>query len=240
MTKELQWPKVKQRRDETLRSKIDSIYKGETVNNFIFEDDLLKYRIRDEVLGEQYLVIVPKSFQWSLINAYYSSLKHPGWEKTMAKIRETYWFDRMNTTVREFVDNCIIICRTSKNTSGSLQAQLHPIKKSTVPFEIIHMDITGKLGTLPEQEYVVVTIDAYTKYILLHHANNKNPQSTLAALKQMIHLFGKLIVVDGGREFLGEFKNFCKRFGLVIHSIAPGVSRANGQVERVIGTLKML
>ncbi|CAK1583780.1 unnamed protein product [Parnassius mnemosyne] len=222
MTKELQWLKVEQRRDETLRSKIDSIYKGETVKNFIFEDDLLKYRRQDEVLGEQYLVVVPKSFQWSLINAYYSSLKHPGWEKTLAKIRETYWFDRMNSTVREFVDNCII-CRTSKNTLRSIQAQLHPIKKPTVPFEIIHMDITGKLGTSSEQEYVVVTIDAYTKYILLYHSNNKNPQSTLAALKQMIHLFGtpKLIVVDGGREFLGEFKNFCERFCLEIHSIAP-------------------
>lgn len=99
---------------------------------------------------------------------------------------------------------------------------------------------TGKLGTPNEQQYVVVTIDAYTKYVLFHHTNDKSQHSTLGALKQVVHLFGtpKQIVVDGGREFLGEFKNFCDRFGIEIHAIAPGVSRANGQVERVMATLK--
>ncbi|KAH9637827.1 hypothetical protein HF086_017605 [Spodoptera exigua] len=44
--------------------------------------------------------------------------------------------------------------------------------------------------------------------------------------------------VDGGREFLGEFKDYCDHAGINIHAIAPGVSRANGQVERVVATLK--
>lgn len=46
------------------------------------------------------------------------------------------------------------------------------------------------------------------------------------------------IIVDGGREFLGEFKEYCDQIGINIHSISPGISRANGQAERVIGTLK--
>ncbi|KAH9638555.1 hypothetical protein HF086_000956 [Spodoptera exigua] len=39
-------------------------------------------------------------------------------------------------------------------------------------------------------------------------------------------------------EFLGEFKDYCDHAGINIHAIAPGVSRANGQVERVVATLK--
>ncbi|XP_061379390.1 uncharacterized protein LOC133319352 [Danaus plexippus] len=45
-------------------------------------------------------------------------------------------------------------------------------------------------------------------------------------------------MVDGGREFLGEFKVYCNRFGSNIHSIAPGISRAKGQLESIMSTLK--
>ncbi|CAK1580323.1 unnamed protein product [Parnassius mnemosyne] len=107
-------------------------------------------------------------------------------------------------------------------------------------FQVIHMDITGKLGTSDDQQYVIVTIDAFSKYVLLCFASNKNPHITLAALKLTVHLFGTPIqvIVDGGRDFLGEFKDYCDHAGINIHAIAPEVSRANGQVERVIATLK--
>nr|XP_037868555.1 uncharacterized protein LOC119628844 isoform X1 [Bombyx mori] len=120
----------------------------------------------------------------------------------------------MSTKVRKFVDNCVV-CRTSKGASGAVQAQMHPIQKPSAAFQVIHMDITGKMGT-------------------------SNDQHTLAALKRTVHLFGTpvQIIVDGGREFLGEFKTYCDRVGIDIHAIAPGVSRANGQVERVVATLK--
>lgn len=239
MTKNLDWINIEQRRDAQLRPIIDSLYNGDEVPGYHLEDSVLKYDKQDHVLGTQRLIVVPKSFQWSLINTFHEALKHPGWEKTLHKIRETYHFDKMNTIVRDFVDNCIV-CRTSKQTSGATQVQLHPIPKPTVPFEVVHMDITGKLGNSSNQEYVVVTIDAFTKYVLLRHTNNKSQHSTLAALKQIIHLFGapRQIIVDGGREFLGDYKNYCDKFGIEIHSIAPGVSRANGQVERVMATLK--
>lgn len=88
---------------------------------------------------------------------------------------------------------------------------------------------TRKLGTPHDQQYVIVTIDAFSKYILLYYITNKNPHSKLAALKRTVHLFGApvQIIVDGGREFLGEFKEYCDNIGINIHAIAPGVSRAN-------------
>lgn len=239
MSNNLDWVNIEQRRDHQLRHIIDSLHTGKNVPGYHLEDNVLKFERRDDILGVQKLIVVPKSFQWSLINTFHNALKHPGWEKTLHKIKETYYFDKMSSTVREFVNNCIV-CRTSKQASGATQVQLHPIPKPTVPFEVIHMDVTGKLGTTNEQEYVVVTVDAFSKYVLLRHSNNKSQHSTLAALKQVIHLFGapKQVIVDGGREFLGEYKTYCDRFGIEIHSIAPGVSRANGQVERVIATLK--
>lgn len=238
-TMNLEWLNIEQRRDGVLRPIIDDIHNGNQVPGYLLEDNVLKFEKQDETLGTQKLIVVPKAFQWSLINTFHTALKHLGWEKTLHKIQETYHFDKMTTIVRDFVDNCVV-CRTSKQTSGATQVQLHPISKPTVPFEVLHMDITGKLGTPNEQEYVVVTIDAYTKYVLLRHTNDKSQHSTLAALKQVIHLFGapRQIIVDGGREFLGEYKRYCDRFGIEIHAISPGASRGNGQVERVMATLK--
>lgn len=196
---------------------------------------MLKRVYQDELLGQRKSIVVPKAFQWSLINTYHCALKHTGWEKTLQKIKESYWFTAMSSTVRTFIDNCIA-CRTSKGTSGAVQAQLHPIQKPTAAFQVIHMDLTGKLGTINDHDYVIVTIDAFSKYVLLDHTTNKTPSSTVAALKRAVHLFGTPIqvVVDGGREFLGEFKTYCEQVGINIHAIAPGVSRANGQVERAM------
>lgn len=214
MTRNLEWLIVEQHRDPRLRPIIDALHNGEVVPGYGLEDNALKFERTDRVLGAQKLIMVPKSFQWSLINTFHTALKHTGWEKTLAKIRATYYFDKMNTIIREFVDNCVV-CRTSKQSSGATQVQLHSIPKPIIPFEMIHMDITGKLGTPQDQEYVVVTIDAYTKYVLLRYTNDKSQHSVLGALKQVIHLFGtpKHVVVDGGREFLGDFKSYCNKYG---------------------------
>lgn len=239
MSKDLNWLKIEQRRDDELRPIMDSLSNNDAVEGYILEDNVLKKQVNDPILGQRLSTVVPKSFQWSIINSFHTALKHPGWEKTLQKIKDTYWFNKMTSTVRRFVDNCVI-CQTSKGRSGAIQAQLHPIQKPTAAFQVIHMDITGKLGTPDDQQYVIVTIDAFSKYVLLYFSNNKHPHSTLAALKRTVHLFGApvQIIVDGGREFLGEFKDYCDDFGIDLHTIAPGVSRANGQVERVVSTLK--
>lgn len=239
MTRDLDWLKVEQRRDATLRAIIDGLANDQQSDGYVLEDGVLKKVLQHSVFGEQKLIVVPKAFQWSLINSFHTALKHTGWEKTLDKVKEAYWFEKMNTVVRIFVENCVV-CRTSKGKSGAVQAELHPIQKPSAVFQVVHMDITGKLGTTGEHDYVIVTIDAFTKYVMLYHATNKNPHSTLAALKRGVYLFGTpvQIIVDGGREFLGEFKAYCEQFGIEIHAISPGVSRANGQVERMMGTLK--
>ncbi|KAJ8710458.1 hypothetical protein PYW08_008973 [Mythimna loreyi] len=242
MTRDTEWLQIEQRRDDVLRPLINTMSGGSPAEGYVLEEGVLKKTLTDSILGIHKPIVVPRSFQWSLINSFHVALQHPGWEKTLQKLRETYWFHKMSTIVRRFVDNCVV-CRTSKGPSGAIQAQLHPIQKPTAAFQVVHMDITGKLGTKNadgRDEYVIVTIDAYTKYILLSYSNDKSPSSSLAALKRVVHLFGTpvQVVVDGGREFLGEFKVYSDRFGIDIHSIAPGVSRANGQVERIMGTLK--
>lgn len=98
----------------------------------------------------------------------------------------------------------------------------------------------GKVGNSRRSTVRFCNSGFIHKIVLLYRATDKSPHSTLAALKRTVHLFRTpvQIIVDGGREYLGEFTQFCEQFHINIHTIAPDISRPNGQVERVLATLK--
>lgn len=83
LTRNTEWVQVEQRRDSDLRLLIDG------VENYVLVDGVLKKRLTDSRFGNYEAIVVPKSFQWSLINSYHTALQHPGWEKTLCK------FDRL-------------------------------------------------------------------------------------------------------------------------------------------------
>lgn len=83
--------------------------------------------------------------RWSVINGVHEGLVHLGWEKTLEKVYELYWFYKMTKYVRKFCDNCITY-RISKSQSGKTQAKLHSIPKIAIPWHTLHIDATGKLS----------------------------------------------------------------------------------------------
>ena len=83
-------------------------------------------------------------------------------------------------------------CRVSKASSGKIQAELHPIHKTSIPWHTVHMDITGKLsGKNDTKEYVIVLVDAFEKFVYLYHTRKIDSLNTIKALKSVIFLFGR-------------------------------------------------
>ncbi|XP_017474117.1 PREDICTED: LOW QUALITY PROTEIN: uncharacterized protein LOC108364783 [Rhagoletis zephyria] len=220
-------------------------------SNELTEDLSKTYELRKGILFRKVqrnnrtlcLPVVPRVFKWSVINQVHESIMHLGKKKTLDKVYQYYWFDNMNKYVRKFVDNCIT-CKSVKGSSGKKQAELHPIPKINVPWHTVHVDITGKLsGKSDLKEYVIVQIDAFTKYVYLFHTLKLDTESCMKALKSSISLFGvpNRIIADQGRCFTSsKFSEFCSSQNIKLHLIATGASRANGQVERVMSTLKNL
>lgn len=103
------------------------------------------------------------------------------------------------------------------------------------------MDTTGKLsGSKPKKQYAVVFIDAFSKYCYIKPVANLTAAATVNCLKDLIYTFGtpKRIVCDQAASYTGrELRNFCEKWAIELHFIASGVSRANGQVERVMKVL---
>lgn len=238
------WLEVEQKNDPDTVNIIESIK-----NNTIDKNLATSYEIRNELLYRIFTttdnktkkcLFVPKSYRWHLIQLFHDSLKHFGWEKTLEKIREHFWFPNMSKCTRKFVESCLI-CKVNKSQSGSRQISLHPIDKPPVPFHTVHMDTTGKLsGNKPSKQYAVVFIDAFTKYCFIKPVNNLTATATVNCLKELIYNFGtpKRIVCDQAASYTGkELKSFCERWSIELHFIASGVSRANGQVERMMKVL---
>lgn len=238
------WFQAEQQKDPEIKSITSNLQ-----NNTLDPNIAGTYEIRRGILHRKiernsrsiWLPIVPRPFQWAVINHIHESIMHLGWEKTLEKAYCHYWFPHMNKYVRKFVENCIT-CRLSKSHSGRVQAELHPIPKVSSPWHTIHIDATGKLsGKNDTKEYVFVMIDSFTKYTILYHTLNIDTNSAIKALKYIVSLFGapSRVIADQGRCFASkDFKDFCSSHGISLHLIATGTSRANGQVERVMSTLK--
>lgn len=238
------WLAVAQQRDSEINKTVTALRANE------LDPDIAKtYDIRNNILYRKIqrnhrsycLPVVPNSMAWTVINHVHTDLKHLGWEKTLEKIYELYWFPHMSRTVRKFVDNCLI-CKTSKNKSGKSQIQMHPIAKVSQPWHTIHVDISGKLtGKSDTKEYVFVIIDAFTKFVFLKRINSLTADCAINCLKEFTYLFGApvRIISDQGKCFTSSnFREFCTNYNVELHLIAHCTSRANGQVERVMQTLK--
>lgn len=215
-------------------------------------DDIAKtYELRSGVLHRKVqrngksrcLPIVPRSLRWSIINNVHEGVIHLGWQKTLEKLYERYWFEHMAKFVRRFVENCVT-CKVSKSNSGKIQAELHSIPKVAIPWHTVHVDVTGKLsGQNHKKEYMFVLVDAFTKYVFLHHTLQIDTVSSIKALRACVALFGApaRVIADQGRCFSSrDFKEYCDSVNIKLHLIATGSSRANGQVERVMSTLKSM
>lgn len=137
---------------------------------------------------------------------------HLGWEKTLDKAYDFYWFANMSKYIRKFVENCIT-CKMSKTSSGKIQASLHPIPKVNIPWHTVHIDITGKLsGKSDQKEYIIVQVDAFTKFVYLTHTLKIHAENCITAVSSAISLFGvpNRIIADQGRCFAStRFSEFC-------------------------------
>lgn len=238
------WMIAEQQKDPELSKVMADLNEGKMA-----PDVAKTYEVRSGVLHRKIqrrgktrcLPIVPRALRWSVINNVHGSLLHLGWEKTLEKVYDLYWFDNMTKYVRKFVENCVT-CNVSKSHSGKVQAEMHPIPKVAIPWHTVHVDATGKMsGKNDKKEYVFVLVDAFTKYVMLHHTLNIDTASSIKALSASVALFGapSRLIADQGRCFASkDFKDYCDSVSIKLHLIATGSPRANGQVERIMGTLK--
>ena len=77
----------------------------------------------------------------------------------------------MSKYTRQFVDNCFT-CKLSKSSSGKVQAELHPIPRTSI------LRHTGKPSSKDDSKAYVL-VDPFTKYVYLYHTWKIDSLSTV-------------------------------------------------------------
>ncbi|XP_028177583.1 uncharacterized protein LOC114365243 [Ostrinia furnacalis] len=202
------------------------------------------YRIKGgkvyRVVDSQLKWLVPRGFRWQLLKKCHDELGHFGVDKTLDKLKSLYWFPKMTKFVKKYVQSCLE-CSYHKIPAGKRQGMLHPIPKIDKPFHTVHMDHLGPfVRSKSRNSYLLVLVEAYTKYVNLYAVKNTKSKSTIKVLNQYFSLFGipSRLISDRGTSFTSKsFKDFVNSLGIKHVLNAVATPRANGQVERYNRTI---
>ena len=169
------------------------------------KNDILYYILLRKNVPPAKVILVPKIAQLKLIAAFHSSPfeGHMGAIKTVLKLQQFYFWEKMLPQTVTFVDSCPV-CLQVRNPR-KLSAPLKSLPIVTKPNERIHLDLLGPLkNSISGDPYLLVITDAFTKYAQAITIPNKEAR-TVATQFYIKHICvfspPSQILSDRGREF---------------------------------------
>lgn len=121
------------------------------------------------------------------------------------------------------------------------ESYLHVIAKTPIPFHTVQIDHLGPFQRTPKSNmFLIVTIDTFTKYVVLKLAKSTKVRFVINLLGNMCKTFGlpSRIITDRGTAFTSHtFKKYCRQQNIQLILNAVATPHANGQVERLNRTI---
>lgn len=231
------WLESAQQKDLETQNLIEKVQSGEVDSNqYILKNNLLYYKNGTE----KPKLYVPKGSRLGIVRMYHDENCHIGFEKTMSKVCESFWFPGMTNFIKKYISHCLV-CIETKTHSGPKQGLLHPIAKNPIPFHTIHLDCTGPFSSSSDgYKYILIVIDGFTKFCILKPLKTLNGAEMAGTLRDTISMFGTptLVITDRGTNFnTNQIKSLFSEWQVNHHMIATGTPRSNGQVERYVLTI---
>lgn len=231
------WLEIAQQNDLETQNLINQIAAGELdENQYFMQNNLLFYKAQ----SNEPKLYVPKGSRFSLLKLFHDENCHVGFEKTLMKLREHFWFPRMAAFVQKYLRHCLT-CIKRKGHSGPKQGLLHPIDKTPIPFHTIHLDCTGPFKVTNEgYKYILLMLDGFTKFCLLKPLKTLNAQELVPLIRDTITIFGtpSQIITDRGTNFnSNQIQSLFRELEIEHHMVSTGTPRGNGQVERYVTTV---
>lgn len=218
-----------QNQDDHVKA-IKTILEKEAYENYSIENDVLfKY------VGDRKLLVVPTKMYQDVISRAHQQ-GHFGVKKTEELIKKEFFIPKLIEKI-EYCIRCCIPCILMKRKYGKAEGKLYPIPKEDEPLDTFHADHLTALATTPKgYKYILVVVDAFSKFTWLFPVKTTNTKEVLEKLQIIATTFGypRRIITDRGTAFTSaEFQSFCEENGIEYVLTTTGVPRGNGQVERV-------
>ena len=218
---------------------------GDTSHFFHMQGDILfRTFVKGSRSWEQ--VVVPKSLRSSVMVVSHDLILagHCGGRRTLARLREKFFWPGVTVDVAKYVASCDVCQRTvSKGKVSPVPLGEMPV--ISTPFHRVAIDLVGPISPVSEKghRYILTLIDVATRY---PEAVPLKDISSVAVAEALFSIFSRVgfpreILSDQGTQFNSELmKQFHVLCGCQGIKTSPYHPQANGTVERFHGTLKTM
>ena len=130
---------------------------------------------------------------------------HLGHHKTFMRVTRYFYWPNCMLDIKQFITQCQT-CNTSKqfNTNKAPVLRFPDVDK---PWARVHIDLVGALTRSNGHNYILVYVDAFSKFIQAVPLVDKSAVTVAKATHSIMMKFGppESIVIDNGKEWLNHF-----------------------------------
>ena len=248
--------KEEQRKDPALIPIIDQLSGNSTVrrdlqlheplsNYFLSSDDVLYHVSSQNIKTRPFVdqLVVPQPMKMSIIQKYHDTLwsGHLRFEKTLQKIRLSFFWKNMYSDVKKYVNSCHQ-CMERHAHKHIKRAPLQRTFCPEYPMHISSFDIVGPMKTSYRgNTHYLSWIDHFSRFPEAIPLSETNTEAVAKAfVEQIISRYGisKVLLSDRGSNFTSRLmQSICKLLGVKRILSSPRHPQANGRVERLHSTI---
>ncbi|KAI7789804.1 hypothetical protein IRJ41_010978 [Triplophysa rosa] len=211
----------------------------------VSNDLRLYFPVRLELAVESQLIfrgkrlVVPCALRERLVHLAHEG--HQGLVRTKQRLRELYWWPRMDDLVHTILRACVT-CQASDKSAKMVTAPMQPVEYPKGPFQHVAIDIVGPFERgAADCKFAITLIDYFSKWPEVGFASSVTTQTVLKFLTTIFAREGNpcTITSDNGPQFTSsEFAEFLKEQGIKHIKTSVYHPQANGAIERFNRVLK--
>lgn len=231
-----------------LRYKSLAIEKPQEYDQFKIQNGLLYYNPspNEEECHTQnclWRLCIPRELRETIIKENHDDAGacHGGRFKTIAKIKASYYWPRMNEDITKYVQECET-CRLIKPHNKITTPPAGQFVEANRPFRIMASDIVGPLPMSKKgNRFLIVAIDLFSKFTIIKAVRNATAQSLTEFMKNDVILkfsCPEIVVCDNGVQYKSHlFKNLLESKGVKTWYTANYFAQGNNTecVNKTIG-----
>jgi transposase InsO family protein len=224
--------------------KVKIIKHSEKYPDFRVDDEnIMKYCRRKNDFGDQdfiWKIIVPADKRKPILEKSHDECGHLGVFKTTNRIKQRYYWPRMQNDVEAYIRNCEP-CKSSKDIRTVQKPPMGQPKHATEPWQVVSMDFVGKFPRSTQQNtQLLVIYDWYSKYVIAKPMRAALSQKLCDFLEYDVFLtYGvpQHIISDNGSQFTSkQFQSLLRKYDINhmpnarYHSQFNPAERVNGMI----------
>ena len=193
------------------------------------------------VVDKEDRIFLPTSLKNQVLQTFHDNWGHKNKITTLELISKNWVWPEMKLEIFNYVESCDV-CGKVKPPHKYSKLPLQAGQNGTYFNEKIHLDcLTNLTPSLSNFSAVLVIVDSFSGYVMAKPITKPNSLEVQTLLiNEWISQFStpKIIVTDGGREFVNQaIQNTANLFNFHHIVTSPGHSRSNGLAERKIRQL---